>query len=275
MTCDEVQRSTVEGKYFVEHLKLKSEFLDRYVLVDIYLPYDVSDPSKLHLLLVNDGQDLPKMPFTPILNELVERKEIEPLIAVGLHCNEDRRLEYGTADELDYLQRGSRARYHRKFILKELLPFLKHKFQVPAFRSLSFAGFSLGGLSALDIVWKHPEVFDTAAVFSGSFWWRSKALENGYNEDTDRVMHQLVRKGRYAANLSFFFEAGCQDEKMDRNKNGIIDSIDDTLDLIRELEKKGYINDRQIKYLEMPEGRHDVQTWAKAFPDFLIWKYGN
>jgi enterochelin esterase-like enzyme len=274
MTSDHVQKSTVEGKYYIEHLKLKSEFLDRFVQVDIYLPQNVPEPSSLHLLLVNDGQDLPKMPFAPMLNRLVEKEEIEPLVAVGMHCNEDRKLEYGTADELDYQHRGSRARYHRKFVLKELIPFLKHKYHVPAFRSVSFAGFSLGGLSAMDIVWKHPEIFDTAAVFSGSFWWRSKSLGHGYNEETDRIMHRLVRNGAYAENLSFFFEAGCHDEKMDRNQNGIIDSIDDTLDLISELAKKGYVNGRQIKYLELPEGRHDVHTWALAFPDFLKWKYG-
>jgi len=56
---------------------------------------------------------------------------------------------------------------------------------------------------------------------------------------------------------------------MDRNKNGIIDSIDDTRDLISELVKKGYEEGRDISYLEMPDGRHDIETWAKAMPDFL------
>lgn len=274
MTGHHIDSITAEGIYVTEHLQVMSEYLDRFVLLDIYLPKYVADPAGMHLLLVNDGQDLPKMPFAPILNSLVENGEIEPLVVAGIHCNEDRKLEYGTADEPDYMHRGSRAKYHRKFVIKELLPFIKHQYHVPKFKSVAFAGFSLGGLSALDIVWKHPGIFDTAAVFSGSFWWRSKALGQGYNEDTDRIMHKLVRQGKYAPGLRFFFEAGQLDEKADRNNNGIIDSIDDTLDLIAELKQKGYEEGMQVKYLELPQGRHDVPTWALAFPEFLKWRYG-
>jgi hypothetical protein len=63
------------------------------------------------------------------------------------------------------------------------------------------------------------------------------------------------------------------DEKLDRNNNGIIDSIDDATDLIAELKKKGYSDDA-IRYLEMEDGKHDVQTWAEAFPEFLKWGWG-
>ena len=41
------------------------------------------------------------------------------------------------------------------------------------------------------------------------------------------------KKWRYFPGLKFFFQCGNMDETMDRNKNGIIDSIDDTLDLIQ------------------------------------------
>lgn len=68
--------------------------------------------------------------------------------------------------------------------------------------------------------------------------------------------------------LKFFFECGAGDEGEDRNKNGIIDSIDDTLDLIAELKAKGYSNN-SIKYLELASGKHDVPTWGQAFPEFL------
>ena len=60
----------------------------------------------------------------------------------------------------------------------------------------------------------------------------------------------------------------------DRNNNGVIDSIDDALSLIEDLEAKGYTKETDIKYLELQEGRHDVPTWASAFPDFLKWGWG-
>ena len=86
-------------------------------------------------------------------------------------------------------------------------------------------------------------------------------------------MHQQVRAGLYAPWLKFFFEVGVLDETADRNNNGIIDAIDDTISLILELKKKGYPDD-DIRYLELKDGKHDVATWARAFPDFLKWGWG-
>jgi hypothetical protein len=65
------------------------------------------------------------------------------------------------------------------------------------------------------------------------------------------------------------------DETKDRNQNGIIDSIDDTRDLINELVSKGYNPESDIYYLEMPDGKHDVPTWGRAMPVFLRWAFGN
>ena len=83
-------------------------------------------------------------------------------------------------------------------------------------------------------------------------------------------MHLQVLNGHFYPWLKFFFECGALDETEDRNKNGVIDSIDDTLDLIVELKAKGY-TEQHIKYVELENGKHDVQTWSKALPDFLKW----
>lgn len=251
-----------------------SQFLDRDVKVDVYKPQMLQQTEIPSLLIVNDGQDLPRMPFAPIIDGLFTKKEIRPLIVVAIHCNEDRKLEYGTADLLDYVNRGSRAKYHRKFLLEELVPFVRREYYLPQLLNIGYAGFSLGGLSAIDVAWKHPEIFNVVGVFSGSLWWRLKDLNEGYTEAEDRIMHKLIREGEYAPNLKFFFETGTLDEKMDRNHNGIIDSIDDTLDLIKELEEKGYNKKTDIHYLELPDGKHDVHTWAIAFPHFLKWGWG-
>lgn len=255
----------------VENLTVTSDYLDRDVKVDIYLPAGVSISSALPVLFVNDGQDLVKMPFDDIMNNLYKQDAIEPLIVVAMHCSPERRLEYGTADVLDFMNRGSRARYHRKFLLLELIPYVLGKYNLHKVSEISYAGFSLGGLAALDVAWKYPEVFSKVGVFSGSLWWRLRDLDDDYNEATDRIMHKLVREGTYAEGLKFYFQTGCLDESMDRNNNGIIDSIDDTLDLIAELVAKGYNKEEDIAYYEMTDGRHDVPTWARAFPHFLKW----
>ena len=86
-------------------------------------------------------------------------------------------------------------------------------------------------------------------------------------------MHKQIRNGKYHPWLKFYFQVGTQDETADRNNNGIIDAIDDTISLINELKKKGYA-DEAVEYLELQDGQHNVPTWARAFPDFLKWGWG-
>ena len=96
-----------------------------------------------------------------------------------------------------------------------------------------------------------------------------------FEEDRHRIMHMQIREGGYYPWLKFFFETGTLDEIADRNNNGIIDAIDDTVSLMDELIKKGYVPGRDIKYLELNDGKHDVDTWGKAFPEFLKWGWVN
>jgi enterochelin esterase-like enzyme len=179
------------------------------------------------------------------------------------------------ANQPDYLGRGAKARLYTRFVLEELMPFIQDNYSNYAFNKTSIAGFSLGGLMAIDMAWNHPAIFSTVGVFSGSFWWRTESLTDDYNEDTDRIMHAQIREGKYQPGLKFFFETGTQDETMDRNKNGIIDSIDDTMALIDELVSKGYDREKDISYLELADGKHDIATWARAMPVFLKWGWGN
>lgn len=267
------EKTTALRNILLEQNILNSQFLQRSVTIDAYLPTNIEHPEELELLLINDGQDLPKMPFDKILDSLLDKQLIKPIVCIGIYCGEDRKMEYGTANELDFNGRGAKAGLYTRFIFEELLPFLQQTYNVAAFKAKSFAGFSLGALSALDIVWNHPEQFSKTGIFSGSLWWRSKDYDEGYNEDTDRIMHRLIRKGLYYPWLNFFFECGAMDETADRNNNGIIDSIDDTQDLIKELKNKGY-TDSHMKYLEIPDGKHDVLTWGRALPVFLQWGWG-
>jgi enterochelin esterase-like enzyme len=259
----------------VEQRIVYSEYLERDVVVDLYIPDKKDLRAEMPLLLVNDGQDLVTMDFAAILDSLFCSGHIPPLVCVGIHCGADRLNEYGTACRPDYKGRGAKAGLYNKFILDELLPFLRKELNVSDFTEKSFAGFSLGGLSAIDIVWNHANQFTKVGVFSGALWWRRKGYEdNGYHSDKDRIMHLQVQKGSCSPWLQFFFQCGQLDETADRNNNGIIDSIEDAGDLIEDLRALGY-KDEQIRYLELEDGGHNVETWARAFPEFLRWGWGS
>ena len=268
-----LQAMDVPGVVLTYKKHIPSLFLGREVLVDIYLPPNLAEANQVSLLLINDGQDLPKFHFDTMLKEMYAENLINPLICVGIHCGKDRRMEYGTVGILDYKGRGIKAGMYKRFVFGELLPFIHQNYYAGNFKEMAYAGFSLGGLSAMDIVWNHPKQFSKVGVFSGSLWWRLKDLEKGYVEETDRIIHKIIREGEYAQGLKFYFTTGSLDEKNDRNNNGIIDSIDDTMELIGELEKKGY-NHNDISYVNYDDGRHDVKTWGKAMPEFLKWGWG-
>jgi enterochelin esterase-like enzyme len=255
--------------------EIQSKNLDRVVTLDCYLPSQAARPEEMSLLLINDGQDMEKMAFGTILGGYYKKKSLAPLLCVAIHAGHDRKMEYGTVGTPDYKGRGVKAENYSLFIFHELLPFIRKNYQMHNFKEKAFAGFSLGGLSALDIVWNHPREFRKAGIFSGSFWWRTKDKHDlAYDDETDRIMQRRIREGDYYPWLKFFFECGTADEQEDRNQNGIIDSIDDTQDIIRELLAKGYEAGKDIHYLELEGGRHDIPTWGLAMPSFLEWGWG-
>jgi enterochelin esterase family protein len=256
-----------------QNIIIKSEPLKRDVTCTFFIPEYAGMPTPQNLLLLNDGQEAQNLFLKETIEELTNDNRITPLITVAIHASEERIQEYGTANRPDFKKRGAKAALYTDFIKNELLPDIHKLTGIDNFETTAFAGFSLGGLSALDIAWNNPGLFDKAGVFSGSFWWRGKDLGKGYT-DNDRIMHSIIRDTKVKPELKIWLQTGTRDETADRNKNGIIDSIDDTIDLIKELEQKGFTRPADIQYLEMFGGSHNTETWAKALPKFLVWAFG-
>ncbi|MEJ7674446.1 MAG: alpha/beta hydrolase-fold protein [Chitinophagaceae bacterium] len=188
----------------IETHVLFSFYLDRKVTLDFYLPTSILNHYDISLLLINDGQNLSEMKFENILEEHAEI--ITPLLCVGIHCG-DRKNEYGTTDVLDYKGRGIKAKAYQQFILNELLPFIRNTYLISSFKEKSICGFSLGALSALDIVWNHPEEFNKVGLFSASLWWRTVNQDDDlFDENIHRIMHTKIRKGGYYPWLKFFLK---------------------------------------------------------------------
>lgn len=255
-----------------ENLVVESGFLNRAVICSLLVPEGFNELNTVNLLLLNDGQEIENLQLKTTLEELYERDRILPTLVAAVHAGE-RIHEYGTTGILDFKGRGSKAPAYASFITQELLPKLQELIGLRGFNKIAFAGFSLGGLSALDIAWNNSTLFNKVGAFSGSFWWRSKDLKEGYSDEQDRIMHKIIRQKQHQPELKFWFQTGTKDEAADRNQNGIIDSIDDTMDLIKILESKGYNRPADIQYLEVINGRHNVETWGKAMPKFLRWAF--
>ncbi|WP_293787568.1 alpha/beta hydrolase-fold protein [uncultured Pedobacter sp.] len=259
-------------KVNTSNFKISSNYLKREVEIDIYTPEGILGNEKIELLLLNDGQDVARMNFSQILEAAHHAKRNHRLIVVAIKSSEDRLMEYGVAGVPDFKGRGAKANLYNDFVIKELLPFVKKRIAMPVTGKVGFAGFSLGGLSAFDIAWNNPAAFDVVGVFSAAFWWRKKDLNDGYT-DADRIMHQQLENTSSKPDMKFWLMTGTEDEKADRNKNLIIDSIDDTIDVVKILLNKGYKRPDQVFYYEKVGGKHDVETWESVMPAFLNWAF--
>ena len=248
---------------------LTSLHLERPVRIDVYRPA-VPPWRLLSLVVFNDGQDLPKMNFKQQLRDLYRQAMLPPTLVVGVHAG-DRLAEYGTSGRRSDQGHGTRAMAYERFLTDELVPWLERRnnlYRGPERRAI--AGFSLGGLSAFDTAWRRPKYFRTAGVFSGALWYRSKPF-NPQKPDANRIVHDYVRRARRSIPNRFWFMAGTQDETSDRNGNGVIDSIDDTLHLMAILGEKGLRPGVDIEYVEVEGGRHEPETWGRVIGEFLVW----
>lgn len=253
--------------------KLYSRHLQRSVELTIINTPLPDDKSRLNLLLLNDGQDAEKWRVQQILDSLYKAKAIEPVVVVAIHAG-DRMQEYGVAGKPDYEKRGSKADHYDEFVNNELYPFIKKKTGVRKFNMVVIAGASLGGLSAFDIGWTHADKIDKIGVFSGSFWWRDKDTKDStYNDDDNRIMIARLKASRKKPNQQYWFYAGGAEENSDRDKDGIIDVIDDTKDVIALVQKR-VATPGAVVYKEVPGGHHDWPWWSAVLPEFMVWAFG-
>lgn len=258
------QRGVVKTSFL-----LPAPDLGRDVMVDVYRPA-VPPWRLLSLVIFNDGQDLERMNLGEQLEEHFLAGTLSPTLVVGLHAG-DRLREYGTAGRPDYRGRGDLAAAYGQFIIERVVPFVEAQFNVRQTSThRAIAGFSLGGLNAFDLAWRKPEEFGTAGVFSGALWWRHKAFRED-RPDADRIVHDYVSKAKKAPPVRFWFMAGTEDETADRNHNGTIGTVDDTLQLMELLRDKGKAEGADFTYVEVPGGKYEPETWGTVIMEFLYF----
>ena len=232
------------------------------------------------MLVLNDGQDLEALGIIDTLEALVGAGEIIAPVVVAIPANRERMMEYGISGHPDSDRRGARAGAYARFVLEELLPAVRARYGVsirPA--TTAVLGASLGGLSAFDLAWRHPDVFGICGAFSGSFWWRTDSTD-ARAKQASRIVHRLVRECsdadvvmRARRGVRFWFQAGTADETEDRDGNGVIDAIQDTTELIDELVARGWEPGPNLTYREMAGGRHDPATWREVFGEFARFAF--
>jgi predicted alpha/beta superfamily hydrolase len=153
-------------------------------LVSVYLPpgYDDRADQRYPVLYMQDGQNL----FEPVrafggtawrLDEAADRvifhRKARPMIIAGIdHAGSSRIDEYTpTRDELRNAGGGAQA--YAQFLIGQIKPAVELRYRTT--EEAAIGGSSLGGLVALYLALRRPDVFSAAAVMSPSVWWNGQS----------------------------------------------------------------------------------------------------
>ena len=190
-------------------------------------------PYNLFVFLQKEYVDELAVPAT--LQKLVASGEIPPAIAVVLDTSTERPTEI-----------ANRAKFDR-FVTANLLPWLRAKLgRLPEPQHVVIAGFSVGGLTAAYLAYRHPDVFGNVLAQSGAFWRGNE----GADEPAEWLTNELRNKPRLP--LRFYLEVGSEETR--RTPNGVI-FVEASRHLRDVLARKEYV----FRYSEVPRNIHDPE----------------
>jgi predicted alpha/beta superfamily hydrolase len=257
------QEDEIYSRHLQTHIKL--------TIISTPMP---DEKSEMNLLLLNDGQDMEQLKVKEAMTGLYQKNLLQPVIIVGIKATNPNEI-YGVAGHPDYQNRGSKADKYAAFIDNELYAFIKKRAGVRKFKSVTIAGSSLGGLSALDIAWNHADKIDKVGVFSGAFRFSKRKFTTetaDYSDKTDRIFLSMIQSSRKKPALKYWFYGDDADENGTRYQDSV--KINHTKDLVEIIKSKNVCPPGDIVYKDSAEGKHDHESWSKVFPDFLVWAVG-
>jgi predicted alpha/beta superfamily hydrolase len=162
---------------------IKSNILGEERKIWVYVPEGASDPKKrFPVVYLLDGDDH----FTPvkgIIQYLSENEVCPNMILVGIP-NTDRTRDLTPTKSL-YMPDGTKTDAFKtsgggekfeSFIEKELIPHIDSVYPVAPYKML--IGHSFGGLTVMNIVINHTDMFNSYVAIDPSMWWDNKKLLN-------------------------------------------------------------------------------------------------
>ncbi len=243
-----VTRRTGVAAGKVEQQKIKSAILNNERSIWVYLPPNYQAKGKTYaLLILFDGQSyLDLVPTPTILDNLIAAGKIPPTIAVFVDnpSPADRERELPC------------YRPFADFLSKELLPWMRDKFQATADPTKTVvAGSSYGGLAATCAAMWYPERFGSFLSQSASYWWKPEP-----DAEYEWVKRQFSGKPKLPVRA--FLTVGLFETLP---KPGNTNQVEVNRRFRDALQAKGY----DVKYTEF-NGAHEYISWQGTLPDGLI-----
>lgn len=231
--------------------------LDREREIWIYLPEDYDESSELYpVLYMHDGQNLfddstsyaGEWEVDESLNQLAEESGFK-LIVVGINHGGEKRmnelspwmnLRHGKGEGKEYME----------FIVQSVKPFIDSTYRTKSGKEYTgIMGSSMGGLISHYAIYKYPEVFSKAGIFSPSYW---------YNND----VYTFTEEHTLPSDHRLFMLIG--------EKEG--DMVPMAENMYKTIIKDGHPKNT-CKLIVDPDGEHGEAFWKKHFTESIRWLY--
>ena len=230
-----------EGKLI--ETNIQSDILRRDKKLWVYTPAGFSRGHAPYPLLVLFDGDRNRMWMPKVLDLMIVRRQIPPIVAV-------------MTDESTPSIRTAELPCNPEFadfLAKELVPWARKQYSATTSPKQTIAaGSSYGGLASVFAALTHPEVFGNAISLSGSFWWKPQG-----SVQSEWLVQQMANSRQRP--LRFYLEVGL----MEVGAVGV-DQVGSNRRMHRTLAAKGY----PTGYAEY-DGGHSFLNWSEGMVNGL------
>ena len=226
------------------------QYNDGYRKIRLYLP-DNYQKTQFPLLVMMDAQNLfdTSTSYSGEWNvdESISSFPInDQAIVIGIDHGNELRMEELTPFKNEKYG-GGNAEVFLSWMMKDAIPktILKHQLNINSDK-IAIAGSSLGGLFSFYAAVQHPDFFQTAGIFSPSFWWSEKSFE-------------LIHQHSNLDNQHYFFAAGTEEGE-------------DMLVDMKRMHDIALQKGATVTYLEEKGAQHNEAQWRATFlPFYHTW----
>lgn len=248
--------STIQSNVIVLEQEFEIPGLNRNRQIRIYLPVDYHESEqKYPVIYMHDGQNLfddstsyaGEWGVDESLNQLAATSAFK-LIVVGIDNGQEKRLnemspwkskEFGKAEGREYMD----------FIVFHIKPFIDSTYRtIPDRDNTAIMGSSMAGLISHYAIYKYPEVFGKAGIFS-PYWY------------TDLVYDYTVENPIPKHSRLFLLIGG---------KEG--DMIDASQKMYNNILESGHPIEN-VNLIIIPEADHNEVLWRKQFLPAVDWLF--
>lgn len=232
--------------------------LNRDRTVRVYLPpgYEQSN-NHYPVLYMHDGQNLfdeatsysGEWRVDKTLNQFAYQQELE-VIVVGIDNGRQHRLNELSAWEHDTYGSGD-GQLYLDFIVYQLIPHINQHYRTLQGREhTGVMGSSMGGLMSHFSIFRYPEIFGKAGIFSPSYWYAPPVFD-------------FTRQHHMPQDAKLYFLMGGEEDRV---------MVDDMHIMVNELVDRGHPT-YNIFSKTVPRRGHSESFWAEEFGQAAKWLF--